>query len=268
MPELPEVETIRRGLEKRTLGLKIKEVEVNASKVVKEPAVASFKKSLVNQKFTHAIRRGKCLILKLSSGKSLVIHLRLTGFLTHGKKDEKARVNFLFANAKYLNYLDQRLLGELRLVNDYQKVPFIAELGIEPLEKDFTAKKFAKILKGKKTKIKPLLMNQKLIAGIGNIYASESLFRVKINPARVANSLKPHEIKSLHKTIRDILQEAIKYRGTSADTYRDIDGREGNFLPRLQVYGRERKPCFRCKTPIKKITIDGRGTYFCPKCQK
>lgn len=268
MPELPEVETIRRDLAKKVLGLKIAEVEVKNPKVIKEPNPTAFKKNLVGQKFTNVLRRGKCLCLKLSSGKWVVLHLRLTGVLAYGQRNEKSRVIFRFANGEYLNYLDLRLFGEFRLVKDYQKVPFIAELGGEPLEKDFTPEKFFQLLKGRKTKIKPLLMDQKLIAGIGNIYASESLFRVKVHPARVANSLKPREIKNLHNTIRDILQEAIKYRGTSADTYRDIAGREGNFLPRLQVYGREGKPCFKCGKPIKKITIDGRGTYFCPQCQR
>lgn len=268
MPELPEVETIRRDLAKKVLGLKIAEVEVKNPKVIKEPNPITFKKNLVGQKFIETLRRGKCLILKISNGKFLVSHLRLTGLFIYGQKHEKSRVIFRFANGEYLNYLDLRLFGELRLVDDYQKVPFIAELGGEPLEKDFTPEKFAQLLKGKKAKIKPLLMDQKLIAGIGNIYASESLFRVKINPARPANSLKPREIKNLHKAIREILQEAIKYRGTSADTYRDLNGREGNFLPRLQVYGREGKPCFKCTKLIKKITLNGRGTYFCPQCQK
>jgi formamidopyrimidine-DNA glycosylase len=141
-------------------------------------------------------------------------------------------------------------------------------MGPEPLEEEFTLEKFKTMLKAKKTKIKPLLMDQAFIAGVGNLYAAEALFSAGIHPQRSTNTLKDEEIKSLFLNMKRILKEAIKYRGSSVDTYRDTSGKKGGFEERLKVYGRENQPCFKCKTPIKRITLGGRGTYFCPHCQK
>lgn len=273
MPELPEVETIKQDLERLIRGKKIKAVGINNPKSIKQPTnLTQFKKKLNGATFKNILRRGKLLICELQTANSqllyMTIHLRLTGQLIYGKKDEASRVNFLLSNRKYLNFNDARLLGEIRLVNDYQALPIVKAMGPEPLTKDFTLQKFQKMLKAKKTKIKPLLMDQAFIAGVGNLYAVEALFASRIHPLRAANTLNAEETKRLYLSMREILNQAIKYRGSSVDTYRDTSGEKGRYELKLKVYDRKDQPCFRCKTPIKRITLGGRGTYFCPGCQK
>lgn len=269
MPELPEVETIRLDLIRDVKGKKIKEVEVLNPKVIKEPRPAEFKKRLKGTIFQDFLRRAKVLVVRLSSGDYLVVHLRMTGQLIYSaKKEEKARVIFVLADGKYLSFCDQRLFAELRLVRDWENLKFVQGLGIEPLEKEFTVQKFKQMLFDKKTKIKPLLMDQTFIAGIGNLYAQEALFLAGILPTRPANKLKDQEPKKLHGAIQKVLQEGIQYRGSSVDNYVNGRGEKGNYHLRLKVYGREAEPCVKCKTKIKKIALGGRGTCFCPRCQK
>ncbi len=267
MPELPEVETIKRDLEDVIIGKKIKGVEVKVAKIIKEPSLGDFIKGVQGKKIKEILRRGKVLILKLSS-QYLIFHLRMTGQIIYGNKDEKNKVNFLLSDGKYLNFIDQRVMGEIRLVDDWQKIPFIKQMGPEPLEEKWTIEKFQKMVSKKKIKIKPLLMNQKFIAGIGNLYAAEILFKAKVNPICSINELTLAEVKKIYLAIKEILQEGIRYRGSSIDTYRDARGEKGKFAARIKVYGRKGKPCFECGNLIKKTTLAGRGTYFCPKCQK
>ncbi|OQX52828.1 MAG: DNA-formamidopyrimidine glycosylase [Candidatus Omnitrophica bacterium 4484_213] len=267
MPELPEIETIKRDLEDIVIGKRIKDVEVKVARVIKEPRVEDFIKGVQGKEIREILRRGKVLILRLSA-QYLVIHLRMTGQIVYSDKQEKSKVAFLLSDGKYLNFLDQRVMGEIRLLKDWQELPFIKQMGLEPLDKEFTLRRFQEILKGKKTKIKPLLMEQGFIAGIGNLYAAEILFRAKVSPLRSADSLTLIEIEKVYLAIKEVLQEGIRYRGSSVDTYRDAHGEKGNFGKRIKVYGREGKPCFECGNPIKKITLGGRGTYFCPICQK
>lgn len=268
MPELPEVETIRRGIEKRILGKKVKRVEINTAKMIKEPSLKKFKEEVEGKTFKQVIRRGKYLILGLSSGKKIVIHLRMTGQLIYGKKDAKSRVSFLLSGGKYLNLNDRRHLGEIRLVENWEKVPGIAKIGMEPLEEGFTLKVFGEMLNKKKAKIKPLLMNQEFLAGMGNVYAQEALFKAGIHPERKAYRLKRDEVKSLFYELKKVLREAIDYRGSSLSSYVDAEGRRGSFHFRLRVYGRGGEPCVKCKMPLEFIKLAGRGTSFCPKCQK
>jgi len=268
MPELPEVETIRRGLEKKILGKKVMRVEINTDRMVKEPSPRRFKKQVKGKIFEQVFRRGKYLILVLSSGKKIVVHLRMTGQLICGKKDKKSKVSFLLSDGKYLNIRDTRHLGEIRLVENLMEVPGIAKMGMEPLEENFTSKVFSEMLTKKRAKIKPLLMDQEFLAGMGNIYAQEALFKSGIHPERQGHKLKRDEVKSLFFEIKKVLQEAIAYRGSSLRNYVDVEGRTGNFLSHLLVYGRGGEPCVRCKTPLKFIKLAGRGTYFCPQCQK
>ena len=267
MPELPEVETIRRGLEKRILAKKINRVEINTDRMVKKPSLKRFKENVEGKIFTQVIRRGKYLILVLSSGKKIVIHLRMTGQLIYGRKDTKNRVSFLLSNGKYLNLNDKRHLGEIRLVENWEKVPGIAKMGMEPLEDSFTLKVFGEMLNKKKARIKPLLMNQEFLAGVGNIYAQEALFKARIHPERHAHRLKRDEVKALFSEIKKVLRKAIDYKGSSFSSYVDAQGRRGSFHSRLQVYGRGGESCVKCKTPLKFIKLAGRGTSFCPKCQ-
>jgi len=266
MPELPEVETIKRDLEKVIVGKKIIEVCVYNSKVIREPSLQKFKQGLSGVRINKVLRSAKVLILELSNAQSLVIHLRMTGQLVYPGHGKSARVSFRLSNGKSLDFNDQRLFGELRLLEDWRKLKFIQNLGPEP--KSLTLGKFKDMLAVKKTKIKPLLMDQKFISGIGNLYAVEILFRAKINPERKAGGLLNREKELLFNSMQDILSEAISYGGSSVDDYVRLSGEKGKYIKYHKVYGREGKPCFICKTLIKRNLLGGRGTYFCPKCQK
>jgi formamidopyrimidine-DNA glycosylase len=272
MPELPEVETIRRDLEKKVKGKKIKEVIIKERKLIKSPSPEKFKKGVEGRKFNTFKRRGKFLIISLDSGKRLVIHLKLTGVLIHCPESapllKHTHIIFLFPDKTHLRFNDLRKFGELYLVDSEEEVKGIRGLGPGPLGKEFTRSIFQKMLSQKKTKIKPSLMDQKFLAGVGNIYASESLYKAKIHPQRVASTLDLEEVGKLYKSLREILKEAIKYRGTSVDSYRDVKDKKGDYEARLKVYGREGKPCYNCGKPIRRIELGGRGTFFCPNCQK
>ncbi|MFC1632324.1 bifunctional DNA-formamidopyrimidine glycosylase/DNA-(apurinic or apyrimidinic site) lyase [Candidatus Omnitrophota bacterium] len=269
MPELPEVETIRRDLLKDVKGKKIKKVEVINAKVIKQPTPLEFKRRLKGAVFEDFLRRAKLLAIKLSSGEFLVIHLRMTGQLVYSdQRSPQARVIFVLSNGKYLNFNDQRLFAELRLVGDWKQLQFVRGLGIEPLERGFTLPIFQQMLAGKKTKIKPLLLDQTFVAGIGNLYAQEALFHAGVLPERPSNKLKNREIKKIYQAIQQVLREGIQYRGSSVDNYVNGRGELGNYHLRLKVYDREAEPCIKCRTKIKKIKLGGRGTCFCPRCQK
>lgn len=266
MPELPEVETVKRELEKAILGKKITEVCVHQAAVIREPSLDKFKKGLTGAVIKNILRRAKVLILELSNGKSLVIHLKMTGQLVYPGDGKKSRISFKLSDGKYMDFNDQRLFAELRLLDDWKGLKFIQGLGPEPFELD--SEKFKQMLSVKKTKIKPLLMDQAFICGIGNLYAAESLFRAKIHPERPAASLSDKEKETLFKEIKDTLKEAIHYKGSSVDQYVQLSGKPGDYVKYHKVYDREGKPCLVCKVSIKRISLGGRGTYFCPKCQK
>jgi len=266
VPELPEVETIKRELEKAVLGKKIVDVIINNPKVIKEPKKEDFVKGLKNTAIKNIFRKGKLLVLELSSGKFLTVHLKMTGQLIYPGNAKNSRVSFSFSDGTFLDFNDQRLFAEMRLVSDWQSLQFIQRLGPEPF--DLGYQRFKEMLSAKKTKIKPLLLDQAFIAGVGNIYASEALFRARIFPGRAALSLTDKEKELLLREINDTLKEAIKYKGSSVDQYVQLSGGPGDYAKYHKVYDREHKPCFVCKTPIKRVSLGGRGTYFCPKCQK
>lgn len=266
MPELPEVETIKRELEKAVLGKKITEIIINNPKVIKHPGPQNFINGLKNTVINNILRKGKLLILELSSGKSLAVHLRMTGQLIYPGSGRTSRVSLKLSGGKWLDFNDRRLLGEVRLLDDWRDLKFIKELGPEPF--DLTEPQFKQMLAHKKTKIKPLLMDQTFISGVGNLYAAEALFRARINPLRQASSLSGQEKGLLFKEIKDTLKEAIKHQGSSVDQYVQLTGKPGSYVKYHKVYDRDGKPCLVCKTPIKRISLAGRGTYFCPKCQK
>jgi formamidopyrimidine-DNA glycosylase len=266
MPELPEVETIKRDLEKAVLGKKIIEVCVHNPLVIRQPPADKFKKGIQGTSIKNFLRKAKVLIVELSNGKSLVIHLKMTGQLIYPGEGKKSRVSFKFSDGKILDFNDQRLFGELRLLDDWHNLKFIKGLGPEPF--DLSVGKFKEMLSKKKTKIKTLLMDQTFISGIGNLYAAESLFRAGIHPERAASSLSDKEKEALLDSIKAVLFEAIKYGGSSVDNYVRLSGEPGNYVRHHKVYGREGKPCLVCKTLIKRISLAGRGTYFCPHCQK
>jgi formamidopyrimidine-DNA glycosylase len=265
MPELPEVETIKRELEKAVLGKKITEVCVHSPKVIREPSAEKFKQGLAGATIKNILRKAKLLIIELSNGKALAIHLKMTGQLIYPGYGKSSRVSFHLSDGKTLDFNDQRLFAELRLVDDWHRLSFVQNLGPEPFE--ISAGQFKVMLAGKKSKIKPLLMDQTFISGIGNLYAAEALFRSRIHPERTANSLSEQEKEKLFSQIQATLGEAIEHKGSSVDQYVQLSGAAGGYARYHKVYNRQAKPCLVCKTPIKRIDLGGRGTYFCPRCQ-
>jgi formamidopyrimidine-DNA glycosylase len=266
MPELPEVETIKRDLRKAILGKKILRACVHHPAVIRQPSVESFKKALSGATIKGILRKAKVLILELSNGKSLVIHLKMTGQLVYPGGRKNSRVSFAFSDGTVLDFNDQRLFAELRVLDDWRQLKFIQGLGPEPF--DLKADEFKKMLSFKKAKIKPLLMDQKFISGIGNLYAAEALFAAKIDPSRQAQGLSDKEKENLFAAIKEILKKAIDAGGSSVDDYVRLSGERGDYVKYHRVYGREGKPCLVCKTMIKRTALSGRGTYFCPRCQK
>ncbi len=266
MPELPEVETLRRDLVKAVLGKKITEVCVHQPSIIRQPAVREFKRGLTGVTINNVLRRAKLLILELSNGRSLAIHLKMTGQLIYPGDAKKSRVSFSLSDGKTLDVNDQRLFAELRLLDDWRSLKFVQTLGPEPFA--ISVVQFQSLLSRKKTKIKPLLMDQAFIAGIGNIYAAETLFRARIHPERPASSLSGSESQRLYQAIIATLTEAIRYKGSSVDDYVRLSGARGDFVRFHKVYNREGKPCLICKALIRKSNLGGRGTYFCPRCQK
>ncbi|MDP3143338.1 MAG: DNA-formamidopyrimidine glycosylase [Candidatus Omnitrophota bacterium] len=265
MPELPEAETIKRELKDKVLGKKIVKVIINNPKVIRTPASKNFARKIAGARINGVLRKGKAIILELSCAQDLVVQLGMTGQLIYPGQAKTSRVSFLLSDGKILDYNDQRMFGGLSLLSRHEELEYIKNLGPEPF--DLKPEDFKKLLVGKKTKIKVLLMDQQFISGVGNIYANEALFRAGIPPERPANSLTGKEQTRLLTEIKDSLNEAIKYNGSSVDNYVRLSGEKGRYVPHLKVYGRDGKACLKCKTVIKKITLAGRGTYFCPKCQ-
>jgi formamidopyrimidine-DNA glycosylase len=266
VPELPEVETIKRDLEKILPGKKITEVCVHNPLVIRQPSADAFKKGLTGSKVSAVLRKAKVLVLELSTGKSLVIHLKMTGQLIYPGDGKRSRVSFRLSDGKMLDFNDRRVFGELRLMDDWHSLAFIKGLGPEPF--DISVSDFKEMLSRKKTRIKPLLMDQAFISGIGNLYAAESLFAAGIHPERPAAGLSEKEKEALFNAIKRILEEAIRCGGSSVDDYVRVSGKPGEYVPRHTVYDREGKPCVVCGGKIKRIALGGRGTYFCPACQK
>ncbi len=266
MPELPEAETIKRELEKTVVGKKITAVIIRAPKVIKKPKAAIFEKDIKGSTINKALRKGKAIILGLSNNKDLVIQLGMTGQLIYPGNGKSARVSFLLSDNKLLDFNDQRMFGGLNLLSRHEELEYIRNLGPEPFNLD--SAQFKKTLSDKKTKIKVLLMDQQVISGIGNIYANEALFRSGIHPERRAFSLSDKEKETLLSEIKATLNEAIKHKGSSVDNYVRLSGAKGGYVPHLKIYGRDKQPCLKCKSTIKKIVLGGRGTYFCPQCQK
>lgn len=274
MPELPEVETIKEDMVRKIKGRRINKVDIKDEKSVKIPSGREFKRRVEGKTIQDIKRRGKYLILNLNSYELLIFHLKLTGrvlFFSPGEKEpDYSRVVFVFSNGSKLFFTDVRRFGEIYLLtrDEIDKVPAIKSMGPEPLSPEFTARKLKEKLKGKRGKIKPALMNQAVLAGVGNIYSQEALYRTGIHPERNISRLTDREIEAIYHTLVEVLKEAIQHRGSSVDAYVDLNGKEGGHVPYLQVYGREGEKCPRCGSFIKKKKISGRGTYFCEGCQK
>jgi len=266
MPELPEVETVRRELRERILGKTIEKVFVNAPRLLRGISRESFSAQVPGSSITDVKRAGKMLILELSGGKAITVHLKMTGQLVYPGNGSASRIRFLLSGGEYLDFNDRRLFAEIGLSGDWRNIAFVKSLGPEPF--DITPARFHEMLSGRKIKIKPLLLDQTFVAGIGNLYAAEALFRAGIHPARQAGSLSPEESAKLLKAITATLKEAIKHKGSSMDQYVRPSGERGDYVKFHKVYGREGLACGGCGGKIKRIALGGRGTYFCPACQK
>ncbi|MFC4771674.1 DNA-formamidopyrimidine glycosylase [Enterococcus hermanniensis] len=273
MPELPEVETVRRGLVSLVKGKTIAKVDVYWPRIIEFPEVEIFSQQLVGETIETVERRGKYLIFEFTHYE-MVSHLRMEGKYEFFKEatplDKHSHVRFIFTDGTELVYHDVRKFGRMALLQkgtakDYKG---LAQLGPEPIDEDFDLNAFVKNLKKAKTMIKPLLLNQKIVAGLGNIYVDEVLWLAKIHPERPANTLKQKEVVALREAIIEVITKAKAAGGTTIRTYLNALGEAGHFQQELHVYGQTGNPCPRCGTPIIKIKVAQRGTHLCPHCQK
>ncbi len=270
MPELPEVETIKNELLPYITGRCITGVTLFWEGIVRQPSAGEFCSRLIGQRITDIARRGKYLIVGLSSGDLLIIHLKMTGSLLIGQDSSEppkyTRATIRLDKDTKIFFRDPRKFGIMKLVKDKNSI--IAKLGPEPLEADFTPQVLAQRLAKRKAPIKAILCDQGFIAGIGNMYADEALFAAKIHPLRSGESLSQEEIERLYSAIRQVLWSAISNKGASVDTYFRPDGTKGTAHFEFKVaHGLGGKTCPDCGTPIERLVVRNRGTYFCPKCQ-
>lgn len=293
MPELPEVETIRLGLQNKIVGSKITDLEVRVSKIFQ-----GNKKEIIGASVKNIRRRAKIIILDLSNGQSLVIHLKLTGQLVYHPSASSGQVTFghpipfagttlpaktthvifTFSDNSKLYYNDVRKFGWIKVIktSEVEDLSIIKEFGPEPpvakaMEGKalLTLEKFKEIVSRKKSPVKLVLMDQSQIAGVGNIYANEALFLAKINPQKKANELGDNQLEKLYESLLAVLKEGIKYGGSSENAYVNALGEKGQMQEHFRVYARPGKPCpNKCGGIIKRIALGGRGTFFCPVCQK
>lgn len=289
MPELPEVETIRTDLESEVLGLKFTDVIFLWPGSLKGIPQNKFKKTIVGRKIVAVERRAKNIAIKLEGGYALLMHMKMTGHLLIEDNDLRIspdgkwldaqgalrdplnqfiRVIFYLSNGKIMAFSDLRKFGYIKLLTLEQLTRVWQEYGPEPLTSSFNEGVLAGILANKKQAIKKVLMEQKNIAGIGNIYADEILWESRIHPLTPATNITTEQIRLLVSVSKKILQQAVSLRGTSTSDYRDTKGEKGNFEKELRAYRRTGLPCPRCQKPIQRISVGGRGTHFCPTCQK
>jgi formamidopyrimidine-DNA glycosylase len=270
VPELPEVETIARGLKRAIVGKRIASVEVRLAKMAVAPAGVAFGRALEGERITAVYRRAKYVVMELDSGRKLVTSLRMTGRLVvgHGRRATYpgSHVVVTCSDRTRLFFSDVRTFGRMRLIEAGE--PWDGALGVEPLSSGFTASGFIGMLSGRTTPIKALLLDQHRIAGIGNIYACEALWAAGIRPGRPAKALTKPAVCRLYHAIVDVLERAIEMRGTSVDDYVDSSGVRGSFQNRLAVYGRLGQACLRCEKPIVRTVIAQRGTWWCRGCQR
>ncbi|MBU1203045.1 bifunctional DNA-formamidopyrimidine glycosylase/DNA-(apurinic or apyrimidinic site) lyase [Patescibacteria group bacterium] len=286
MPELPEVETIRRGLQKKIINKKIVNIEVIKPKLIRNK-MDYFLNTLKNNYIFDIDRVGKLLIFNLAKDDLyLLVHLKMTGQLIYVLGDsylagghnfpqvdnlpnKYSHIIIRFSDNSHLFFNDLRQFGYWQIVDKNQRQKIENKYGLEPGKENFKWSEFKKIFNKRKGVLKAILLNQQIISGIGNIYADEICFRAKILPDRTVDTLTESEIKILYQACQYIINKAIVNRGTTFSDYRDSDNQKGNFVRFLKVYGRAGKKCLRCKKEdIKKIKLAGRGTHYCPNCQK
>jgi formamidopyrimidine-DNA glycosylase len=270
MPELPEVETIVRGLRPAITGKTITAVRVSLKKMAVTPYGVRFERALAGETIVDVRRRGKYAVFGLSSGRSLVTSLRMTGRLVVLAPDEEpypyTHIELQFSDKSRLAFADVRQFGRMRLVEPGE--PWDAQVGVEPLSGDFTPDRFIGMLSGRTTPVKVFLLDQRRIAGVGNIYACEALWQAGIRPGTPAKRLSKPAAARLHHALVDVLRRAVGMRGSSVDDYVDAQGLKGGFQNVLSVYGRTGKSCGRCGGSIVRTVIAQRGTWWCRACQK
>ena len=274
MPEMPEVEIIRRYLDKQLTGQRIMGVELLLPRQIKWPEPEGYRAMAIGRTIAGMNRRGKYLLMALDNGSALVFHLRMTGRLVYEpdgvNHDSHARLLFQLDGGGLLVYGDTRTLGTLYALSPGERwrIHGLAEMGPEPLTEDFTPAYIQQTAKGRRTAVKSFLLNQKYIGGIGNIYADEALFLAGIHPLRPVGSLSAAECQRLHQSVNTVIAAGIRDGGTTFRDYKNGEGKQGSHQEQLYVYNRQGQPCRRCGTEIEKMTVGGRGTHLCPQCQR
>ena len=275
MPELPETETIARDLDREIAGRRIVAVRVARADVLRLVDARTLCRRASGATIEHAWRRAKLVVLELSSGDRIVVQPRFTGALLidTGTLAEVERryttVEFVLDDGRSLRYRDIRRLGTVAIMSGEEFARYSDKLGAEPLDPAFTPEHLSALVRDRRQAIKKVLMDQRVIAGVGNIYANEALWRARIDPSRAGGSLEAAEVDALHGALRDVLRESIAHRGTSFRDYRDASGARGGFVEHLAVYGRAGEPCPRCgRRLIGTHAVDGRMTVLCAHCQR
>ena len=275
MPELPETETIARDLDRAISGRGIDDVVVEKPDVLREITPDSLRDALTGATIVHAWRRAKLVVLDLDRGDRIVVQPRFTGalLLDAGDLPESERrfstLHLVLDDGRRLHYRDIRRLGTVALMSPARFAEYSGSLGIEPLDPALSAERLSVLLRGSRQAIKKVLMDQRVVAGVGNIYANEALWRAGIDPSREARSLAAEEVAALRAGIVSVLRESIEARGTSFRDYRDANGGKGSFVEKLAVYGRGGLPCPRCGSRLVEThAVDGRSTVFCARCQE
>jgi formamidopyrimidine-DNA glycosylase len=273
MPELPEVETVRARLAPVLTGRRLDRVDILDTRLVRPFEPLAVAAELEGERIEAVERRGKYLVFRFESGRSLLIHLRMTGSLRHARAgsladDPHRRAVVRLDDGSDVAYRDVRRFGTWLLLEPGELEPYLdRRLGTEPFSPSFTSRRFGERLAGRKAPIKAVLLDQRTLAGMGNIYADEALWRARIHPLRPAGDLAPDETKRLHGGVRRALEAGIARQGATLRDYSTPDGGRGRMQHEFKVYGRGGEPCDRCGTPIEKTRVAGRGTWYCPSCQ-
>lgn len=278
--ELPEVEVMRRDLEKDVVGRKVAKAEVRASKnamrvIRRHTKRKEFTDRLTGRKLAKVERRGKYVLLHLDNGDVLVVHFGMSGQFVRGNKRQAlpphTHVVIDFQQGGDLRFVDPRTFGEMFVAtpDELGKVKELQHIAIDPLDHVFTWQAFGAALAERASKMKVLLMDQKFMSGLGNIYSDEVLFAAGLRHDRMSNTLSSQEVRRLYRALQEVLQDAIRFRGTTLEdeAYVDLFGKPGEFQNELKVYGRAGQPCRRCRTPIEAVKFSGRSAYYCPQCQ-
>ena len=274
MPELPEVETIRAHLAPALTGRRLERVRILDPRLTRPEPPEAVAEALEGERVTDVGRRGKYLVVGFENGRHLLVHLRMTGNVLHpategAERDPHVRATITLDDGSDVVYRDVRRFGTWELLEPGELEPYFEarRLGREPLERTFTSAALGRALAGRRAPVKAALLDQRAVAGVGNIYADEALWYARIHPLTPAGELEPHDVAALRKGVRKALELGIARQGATLRDYRGADGERGRMQHEFRVYGRGGEPCPRCGTPIEKTRAGGRGTWYCPSCQ-